>query len=658
MKSRYLNSKPWAKALICAVVVASINANAGEYSVAELGALGSNGERTEVKKMSDNGIVSGAMTVQNARHAFVKNGTDSAVDIGTLGGRNSVAYDVNDKGDVVGYSNVNRRDNHAFIYTINNGIVDIGTLGGRGSYAEAVNDNGVVVGYSMMANGRYNSFIYDDNGMQSLGTLGGNTSYAFGVNNLREVVGVSEMAGGTRHAFLYDTSGNMSDLGTLGGSYSVAWDINNNGRVVGFSYNADNLSRGFSYDQLHGMEELPTLGGSVSIAYAVNDNGKVVGSAENSNRKSRATLWIAGDVVDLNELVEDTRWTLTRAIDINNEGEIIVVGEGNGPRQQLLLVPTFHGDLPLRYTVVHLRDFNDVFEINELGHVAGQIVAKSSNGNYYQAGVWREGQFVALGVIGCRSTVSSCSSSSFSINGDSVITGSTSVANTFSPYYQHAFVTVNDVMEQITTLGWEFSSGESINDAGHITGYSRDTYCNPVCSYQTHAFLWRGNNDVIDLGTLGGNRSYGNAINNLGTVVGYSDVTGNKSYHAVRWVNERIEDLGTLGGSYSQAVDINDNGKIVGNGFTTGGKDHAFLWDSVIGMTDLGAFKANAINSAGVIAGKRNRKAVIYEDNTLLDLNHLISSGSGWTLWEARDINSDGVVVGVGDKGVFMLMPL
>src|ERR1700736_5767490 len=62
-----------------------------------------------------------------------------AVDLGTLGGSNSIATAVNDRGQVVGYSRTaGDAESHAFSWTATEGMVDLGTIGGSLSSATAV----------------------------------------------------------------------------------------------------------------------------------------------------------------------------------------------------------------------------------------------------------------------------------------------------------------------------------------------------------------------------------------------------------------------------------------------------------------------------------------------------------------------------------------
>jgi probable HAF family extracellular repeat protein len=49
-----------------------------------------------------------------------------------------------------------------------------------------------------------------------------------------------------------------------------------------------------------------------------------------------------------------------------------------------------------------------------------------------------------------------------------------------------------------------------------------------------------------------------------------------------------IIDLGTLGGNVSRARAINDADQVTGTSYLANGKSHAFIWDHINGMIDLG----------------------------------------------------------------------
>ncbi|MGY4909920.1 hypothetical protein [Micromonospora aurantiaca (nom. illeg.)] len=82
---------------------------------------------------------------------------------------------------------------------------------------------------------------------------------------------------------------------------------------------------------------------------------------------------------------------------------------------------------------------------------------------------------------------------------------------------------------------------------------------------------------AVVLPSLDGRGSIAYDVNTAGVVVGAAEVAGGY-WHAVRWVDGRIEDLGTLGGPNSQAQAIDDRGRIVGTAQAADGSSHAVAW--------------------------------------------------------------------------------
>jgi probable HAF family extracellular repeat protein len=207
----------------------------------------------------------------------------------TFGGTWTVATDINDAGQVVGYSYLPGDSiYHAFLWTPGHGMHDLGTLTGTLSSAAAINEHGQVVGVSSMvgAGGRHAFLWTAAHGMQDLGTFGGTASLATGINDLGQVVGYAALETFTvvwEHAFIWTPGSVTPDIGSLGGRYTRPFAINNAGQVVGESQTSFRPFHAFLWTPVHGMQDLGAtsrLEGAGSYASDVNDAGQVVGSSD------------------------------------------------------------------------------------------------------------------------------------------------------------------------------------------------------------------------------------------------------------------------------------------------------------------------------------------------------------------------------------------
>ena len=78
------------------------------------------------------------------------------IDLGRLGGGSSGAHGINDRGQVVGYSNTAPDIDviHAFLWSAREGMVDLGTCGGAGAMATTSTNRGRSVGGTSPPPGR------------------------------------------------------------------------------------------------------------------------------------------------------------------------------------------------------------------------------------------------------------------------------------------------------------------------------------------------------------------------------------------------------------------------------------------------------------------------------------------------------------------------
>jgi probable HAF family extracellular repeat protein len=316
-------------------------ARAQSLALQNLGTLGGTGSLAF--GLNDRGQVVGASTTAaGAPHAFLWE-KGQMTDLGTLGGTDSVAFGINDHGQVVGASyTTGDAARHAFLWEQGQ-MTDLGTLGGNISIAYAINNRGQVVGEANTTeNAANHAFLWEKARMTDLGTLGGNISTAFAINDRGQVVGSAYTTRGALHAFLWQ-QGPMTDLGTLGGFNSIAYGINNRGQIVGMATTAgDTAYRAFLWKNGQ-MTDLGTLGGPSSAALGINNRGQVVGYAANTFQRFHTFSWDSTDgMKDLNsEIAPGSGWELGEVLGlaVSDAGEI--TGDGRYQLQTLgyLLTP-------------------------------------------------------------------------------------------------------------------------------------------------------------------------------------------------------------------------------------------------------------------------------------------------------------------------------
>ena len=240
---------------------------------------------------------------------------------------------------------------HAVLWQ-NGAIKDLGTLGGPDSAAWLVNERGQIAGQSYL-NSIPNAttgvptidpfFIGEDGKMVDLGNLGGTVSRATGLNNRGQVIGAMTLAGdGGWHPFLW-SHGVLTDLGTLGADCGNATAINDAGDVVGVACTPTLFSAVLWRDGV--LIDLGTVGADrCAEAYSINSLGQVVGESGDCGGPLPNHGWVwqnSGPVVNLNSLiVPSSPIRFGHAVFINDRGEIS--GDGylpNGDVHAIVLIP-------------------------------------------------------------------------------------------------------------------------------------------------------------------------------------------------------------------------------------------------------------------------------------------------------------------------------
>ena len=178
------------------------------------------------------------------QYGFIYSG-GQLLQLPTLGGPNTQAAAINNKGDAVGASDLpagagQPSQTHAALFPHDGGIVDLGTLAGYYSRAVAINAQGQITGASTLTadpgDSIYHAFFYDGSTMAAI-QLPGIDSRAVWIDDDREVVGVYRYGDYADHPFYY-ANGTATDLNALvlnpppGMVLSTPQYINNQGQIL------------------------------------------------------------------------------------------------------------------------------------------------------------------------------------------------------------------------------------------------------------------------------------------------------------------------------------------------------------------------------------------------------------------------------------------
>ena len=309
---------------------------------------------------SENGLID-PLTGWPAMEAVAwQNG--QVTNLGTFGGNGSVAIGANNRGQVVGAAANTVPDpfsvffgwgtqTRAFLWTQSQGLQDLGTLGGPDAFATNINEHGQIFGVSYTSDvpnplttiPPFDAFLYEKGKMTDIPNgFGGTQVNPLGANNRGELIGNASFADEqTSHPFLW-SKGKWIDLGTFGGTFGDPASINDAGVVTGHAATPDSAVHGFLWKK-GVLTDIGTVDGDdCSAGFSINSANQIVGqSFACDGSVAHAFLWENGKIFDLNSLISDgSDLQLIVAGNINNNGEIAGIGVlPSGDQHAFLLVP-------------------------------------------------------------------------------------------------------------------------------------------------------------------------------------------------------------------------------------------------------------------------------------------------------------------------------
>jgi len=214
-------------------------------------------------------------------------------DIGTLGGPDTTpgpGCNNQRPGVVVGASYTSFAPNDTtgvptqdpFLWD-NGHMIDLGNLGGTISGARCANNRGDVIGESNLPGDSVaHAFIWHMGTMKDLGTLGGDFSEAIWVNDQGDIAGSADLPTPGIHDAVRWSHGHILDLGTVDGdACSRGRAINSRGQIVGGSSDCRNFLHAFVWEDGGPMLDLNALipansGLQLTNAFNINDRGDIL----------------------------------------------------------------------------------------------------------------------------------------------------------------------------------------------------------------------------------------------------------------------------------------------------------------------------------------------------------------------------------------------
>jgi probable HAF family extracellular repeat protein len=155
---------------------------------------------------------------------------------------------INNRGEVVGiYYGTGDGLIHSFVYT-DNVFMPLAVPGARLTVAFGINDHGEIVGWYQDFSFRPHGFIYARGEFTTLNVPGAVSTLALGINNQGQIAGLFDTpepspppigsAHNYRHGLVY-AKGAFTRLDVLGAAFTEAWGLNEAGIVVGDYFDSD-----------------------------------------------------------------------------------------------------------------------------------------------------------------------------------------------------------------------------------------------------------------------------------------------------------------------------------------------------------------------------------------------------------------------------------
>jgi probable HAF family extracellular repeat protein len=221
---------------------------------------------------------------------------------------------------------------------------------------------------------------------------------------------------------------------------------------------------------------------------------------------------------------------------------------------------------------------------------------------------------------------------------------------------------------EIGTFGGAFGQASALNDEGFVVGAAENATPDPFGlagifgidgTTELHAFGWKSDSGIFDLGTLGGPGAVPLSINRYGQIAGASFTsstpgpTGIPPLDPFLWQNGVMIDLGTLGGTFGVAAKVTSHGQVVGDSNLEGDStQHGFSWKEGL-LADIGTLGGDfstakwvnefgeAVGAASIVKGQFFPiRAFAWKNGKMKDLGTVEGDlcSIAWSINEAAQI--------------------
>jgi probable HAF family extracellular repeat protein len=275
---------------------------------------------------------------------FRKTHDGPMVEIGHFDGASGGTYAMNDAGEVVGYWTISQPPmllGRAFYFSDATGMVNLGTLGGYQSFAVDINSSGLIAGYSNDAQQRNRAFVWQDGELVDLGTLGGPYSFAWFVNDAGQVFGRSDTETNDPIWFVWDAINGMREFRPAGGGTILnLFQIDAAGNVGGLYRMTDGTNVVFRHTS-DGIVDIANIGSeNLGTVVAMNAAGEILSLRSETSYEFFPTYFSPAGGLQRIDLVDfGLSWAVTNVVAVNASGQLLVTGNENGLERGAVLTP-------------------------------------------------------------------------------------------------------------------------------------------------------------------------------------------------------------------------------------------------------------------------------------------------------------------------------